>query len=239
MNNRQTTKINCPVSARRRRYQRGVEAIEFGLFAVVMAPAMIWMFTTGMNFLRFNKANDVTRAAALMYVKGTNMMVLGSQELVERIGEGLDLRVDDGATPPNQTLKNDRGSGVIILTQVQYVGSATCPTGCTNYGKYVFMHRAYIGNRNLVLGGGDDSDTKNATSALGDPSNSAWNSTTGVIADPHGNSGAAVDASFANIWPTNGGVGDGQIAYVIEAYFKGSFGSGQFNGRGIYTRILM
>ena len=239
MNNGPKSTIQLPASARRRRSQKGVEALEFGLFAVVMAPALIWMFTTGMNFLKFNKANDTTRAAALMYVKGTNMMVLGSQEIIERIAEGLDLQVDDGVTPPNQSLKNDRGSGLIILSQVQYVGSVTCPTGCTNYGKYVFMHRAYIGNKNLVLGGGEDNDQEPASSALGDPTSTAWNSTTGIVANPHGDSGAVVNSSFANVWPSGGSLPDGQIAYVIEAYFKGNFGSGQFNGRGIYTRILM
>src|SRR5579863_6943918 len=87
---------------RRRRRQKGVEAIEFALFFSLMLPPFIWMFVTGMNFIRFNKANDVARAAALMYVKGQDMTVLGTQEILARVAQGLDLEVDNGVTPPNQ-----------------------------------------------------------------------------------------------------------------------------------------
>ena len=233
MHHRQTTSMKQPVSVRRKLRQKGVEALEFALFATVMAPALIWMFTTGMNFLRFNKANDTTRAAALMYVKGTDMLVLGTQEIIQRLGEGLDLKVDDGAAAPTEAQSYSSGSGLIILSQVQYVGSVTCPSGCTNYGKYVFMHRAYIGNKNLAI------DDDPVSSALGNPSSASWNSTTGIVTNPHGDSGAQVNSSFATTWPTNGGLGDGQIAYVVEAYFSGTFGTGQFNGNGIYTRIIM
>src|SRR3954464_5497183 len=106
-------------NTRRRRSQRGVEAIEFGLFFTMMLPGFVWMFINGMNFIRFNKANDVARAAALMYIKGQDMNVLGTQEILARVAQGLDLEVDDGATPPSQSLSTTRGSGLIILSQVQ------------------------------------------------------------------------------------------------------------------------
>src|SRR5436305_2742134 len=95
-------------NTRRRRSQRGVEAIEFGLFFVMMLPAFVWMFISGMNFIRSNKANDVARAAALMYIKGQDMTVLGTQEIIARVAQGLDLQVDDGTPPPNQVQSNSR-----------------------------------------------------------------------------------------------------------------------------------
>lgn len=224
-------RMNVPVSSRRRRYQRGVEALEFGLFAVVMAPALVWMFTNGMNFVRFNKANDVARATALMYLKNTDMNVLGTQEIVARVAEGLNLQVDNGATPPNQVKSNSVGSGLVVLTQVKYVGSGTCPSGCTNLNQYVYMDRVYIGNRSLQFNG------STVLSALGDPAAAIWSSTTGDISSPYTDNRAQLPASFAALW--SGGVGDGQVIYVVECFFAGSFGTGAFGGNGIYARVFM
>jgi hypothetical protein len=227
----QTQKLkNVPVSARRKRTQRGLEVIEFGLFAIMMMPGFVWMFTTGMNFVRFDKANDVTRSAALMYVKGTDMTVLGTQELLARVAQGLDLKVDDGAAAPNQVISFSRGSGLIIMSEVQYVGPNTC-TGCTNSNQYVFLHRVYAGNKSLQING------TTVQSALGDPGSAVWNSSTGAVTNPHTDSRAQVAANFAGLWsPT---MGDGQIAYVVECYFAGTFGTGNFGGNGIYARVFM
>ena len=222
--------LRLPVSNRRKLRQRGIEAIEFGLFAVMMFPPFVWMFINGMNFIRFNKANDVARAAALMYIKGQDMTVLGSQEILTRVAEGLNLQVDDGTTPPNQQMSNSRGSGLIVLSQVQYVGPNTC-TSCTNLNKYVFLQRIYAGNKSLQING------TTVQSALGSPAANLWNPTTGSVTAAHTDAGAQVAANFSSLWSTQ--VGDGQIVYVVECYFSGSFGSGSFNGNGIYARVFM
>ena len=222
--------ISGTVSGRRRRTQKGVEAIEFGLFFIMMLPGFVWMFISGMNFIRFNKANDVARAAALMYIKGQDMTVLGTQEILARVGQGLDLEVDDGAAAPNQVMSNSRGSGLVILSQVQYVGPNTC-TGCTNLNHYVFLQRVYTGNKSLQFNGSQ------VQSALGDPATAIWSSSTGAVSNVYTNSGAQVNASFSSLWSP--GVGDGQIVYVVESYFAGGFGAGQFGGNGVYARVFM
>ena len=210
-------RLNRTVSERRRRNQKGVEAIEFGLFFIMMLPAFVWMFISGMNFIRFNKANDVARAAALMYVKGQDMTVLGTQEILARVGQGLNLQVDDGNTPPNQQLSNSRGSGLVIVTQVQYVGPNTC-TSCTNLNHYVFLQRVYIGNKSLQFNG------STVQSALGSPGSAIWSATTGSVTNAYNDTTAQVASSFSSLW--NPGVGDGQIVYVVESFFAGGFGSG-------------
>jgi len=231
MPNRQISKFTrIAASSRRRRTQSGVESIEFGLFAIMMMPAFVWMFTTGMNFVRFDKAADVVRSAALMYVKGTDMNVLGSQELVARVAEGLSMEVDNGATPPSQVLSFSRGSGLVVLSTVQYVGSGTC-SGCTNTGYYVFTDRVYIGNRSLQING------STVQSALGDPPAAVWNSTTGDISSVYTDSRTRVASSFSSLWSP--AMGDGAIAYVVEGFFAGSFGAGAFGGNGIYTKVVM
>ena len=221
---------NVPVSRRRRCRQKGVEAIEFGLFFVMMLPGFVWMFISGMNFIRFNKANDVARAGALMYIKGQDMTVLGTQEILARVGQGLDLQVDDGGAPPNQALSTSRGSGLVVLSQVQFVGSNTC-TGCANLNHYVFLQRVYVGNKSLTFNGSQ------VQSALGAPASAIWSASTGAVASVYTDTRAQVNASFANLWSP--AVGDGQIVYVVESYFAGGFGSGDFGGNGVYARVFM
>jgi hypothetical protein len=221
--------VRTPGPVRRSR-QKGVEAIEFALFFSMMLPGFVWMFITGMNFIRFNKSNDVARAAALMYVKGQDMTVLGTQEILARVAVGLDLEVDNGATPPNQVLSNSKGSGLVVVTEVQYVGPNTC-NNCTNINHYVFLQRAYIGNTGLQFNG------ITVQSALGNPAANIWNSATGAVSNSFNNTGAQVSSSFANLWSP--AVGDGQVVYVTEAFFAGGFGSGQFGGGGVYSRVFM
>lgn len=222
--------IRRPVSNRRRRGQRGIEAIEFGLFFVMMLAPFVWMFITGMNFVRYNKANDVVRAAALMYVKGQDLTLLGNQEIIERVAQGLDLEVDNQAAAPNQVISHTQGSGLIVISKVQYVGPNTC-NNCTNTNYYVFAQRIYIGNTSLQFNG------STVASALGSPSTADWNSTTGAVSNMYTDTGARVASSFTNFWsPT---LGDGQYVYVIEGFFAATFGSGQFGGNGIYARVFM
>jgi len=220
----------APVSQRRRRRQKGVEAIEFGLFFIMMLPGFVWMFISGMNFIRFNKANDVARATALMYIKGQDMNVLGTQEIVARVGQGLDLEVDDGTPAPNQVMSNTRGSGLVVLSQVQYVGPNTC-SNCNNLNHYVFLHRVYIGNRSLEFNG------TSVQSALGDPAAAVWSASTGAVTNVYTDTRAQVNSTFGNLWSP--AVGDGQIVYVVESFFSGGFGTGDFGGSGVYARVFM
>jgi hypothetical protein len=226
----ESPRISLPVSPRRRRNQKGVEAIEFALFFGLMVPGFIWMFINGMNFIRFNKANDVARAAALMYVKGQDMTVLGTQEILARVGKGLDLEVDNGATAPNEVQSNSRGSGLVVVTEVQYVGPNTC-NNCTNLNHYVFLQRVYIGNTSLQFNG------STVQSALGNPLSTLWSTTTGDVTSVYTNTGAQVASSFASLWSP--AVADGQVVYVVESFFSNGFGSGSFSGGGVYARVFM
>jgi hypothetical protein len=223
--------LSKPVSARRRRSQRGIEAIEFALFFGLMAPPFIWMFTNGMNFVRYNNANNVVRAAALMYVKGQNMNLLGTQEILAQVATGLNLQVDNGAAAPNEVQSNANGSGLIIVSEVEYVGSSVC-TSCVNLNTYVFLQRTYIGNTGLQING------STVQSALGNPATSLWSSSTGAVSSNFTNTGAQVATTFANLFPTSS-FSSGQVVYVVEGFFAGGFGTGQFSGGGVYARVFM
>jgi Flp pilus assembly protein TadG len=213
------------VSARRRRSQSGLEAIEFGLWVLLMMPALVWTFISGMNFVRYVKASDVTRAAAMLYTKGSDMSEVGLQQVLERVANGLDLQVDN-----NGVRVNNLGSGLIVLTRVEYVGS-TC--GCTNASKYVMTQRLYIGNRSLTISGSTVESFSGAAPSTG------WNSTSGSVSNFKNNATAVVSTGFSTLWGSS--LSDGQYVYVIETFFKPTtpMGTGQFDANGVYNRIFM
>ena len=157
----------------------------------MMLPGFVWMFISGMNFIRFNKANDVARATALMYIKGQDMTVLGTQEILARVGKGLDLEVDNGRAPPNEVQSNAKGNacgrhrGAIRRTQHLQQ--------CTNLNQYV-LQRVYIGNTSLQFNG------STVQSALGNPLSTIWSTTTGDVSSVYTNTGARVNSSFASLW---------------------------------------
>lgn len=222
-----------PISDRRRRRQSGLEAIEFGLFFVLTLPMFMWMFINGMNFLRLDKANDVTRAAALMYIKGQDFTFVGTQNIISLVANGLNLDVASSTTAGGVTT----GNGLLIFSTVQYIGPNTC-SNCTNLNQYVFLNQVFVGNTGLQFNG------VTVQSSLGRANTAIWSSSTGAVSGSQTDNRARVSSSFANFGTSNGNpivIGDGQIVYVVESFFnpQGGFGTGAFNGNGVYTRVLM
>jgi hypothetical protein len=213
-----------PISARRKRSQRGLEAIEFGLWSLLLMPPFVWMFINGFNFIRYNKANDVTRAAAMMYIKNSPVNTIGPQRILKRIANGLDLQVDSGGT-----IVNNVGSGLIVLTKVQFVG-ASC--SCTNANQYVMTQRFYVGNRSLQI------DGQTVESFSGPPPVSLWNSSSGLVNNFTTNTAARVSSAFSSAWGTS--LADGQVVFLVETFFRTpALGVGPFDSRGIYNRVYM
>ena len=215
------------ISPRRRRLQNGIEAIEFGFLFVFLLPPFLWMFVNGMNFLRFNKATDVSRSAALLFVKGVDFTLPGNQDIIARVASGLNLIDSETITANGVT----SGNGLIVFSIVQYIGTTTC-NNCANVSKYVFLDRVYVGNKNLVITGAT------VSSALGSPNAGVWSSTSGVVSTTQTNTGAQVPSGSTGSLPL---MGDSQIAYVIECFFKpqNGFGNGEFDSNGVYTRVIM
>jgi hypothetical protein len=219
------------VSRERRRKQAGLEAVEFGLFFVMMLPAFIWMFTSGMNFIRQNKANDVARAVALMYIKGVDFTPADNKKIVERLATGLNL-VATGGTPAAPTNDFASGDGLLILSQVRRIGPTVCPTGCTNLNTNVYLERVYIGNRTLTVNG------VSAASGFGTPPDASLN-TTGATINPTGDTTVRTNGAFDSLW--NGALADGQIVYMVEVFFRAPGGAqaSEFTWGGVYTRVFM
>ncbi len=217
---------SLPVSARRKGRQRGVEAIEFGLWMFLMMPAFLWMFITGMNLIRYIKASDVTRASAMLYTKGQDMTDIGMQQVVARVANGLDLEVTTSGASGNSV-----GNGLLIFSRVEYVG-ASC--SCNNAAQYVVTQRIYVGNRSLQLSGAG------VESFAGPAPSTGWNVTTGLVANATtSNTTAIVNSAFSSLWGS--ALSDGQYIYMVESFFKPTttMGSGPFDSAGVYNRIFM
>jgi len=220
--------MKFPISLRRKKGQNGLEAIEFGLLFLFLIPPFMWMFINGMNFLRFNKATDVSRSAALLYIKGVDFTLPGNQDIIARVATGLNLIDSESTTAQGGT----SGNGLIILSTIQYIGPNTCAS-CVNLNKYVFIQRIYVGNKNLQLTG------TTVASALGNPASGLWNTTTGAVTNTQTDTGAQVASSATGALPT--AMGDGQVAYVVETFFtpQNGFGNGAFDSTGVYNRVIM
>jgi hypothetical protein len=93
--------------------------------------------------------------------------------------------------------------------------------------------RMYLGNRSLQING------QSAESFAGaPPSNGIWSATTGDISDYTNDANARVSSAFRTLWGNT--LTDGQAVYLVETYFKTpSVGSGEFDSRGIYSRVFM
>jgi hypothetical protein len=216
-----------PVSLRRRKKQSGLEALEFGLWALLMLPAMIWTFLSGMNFIRYNKGGDVTRSAAMMYIKGADLTLAYNQRLLVRVANGLDLQVE--TTPNSGVISNSLGSGLVVMTKIYYAGSGC---GCTNANKYVIAERIYAGNRSLVFNG------STVESFSGPPPTGIWNSTSGVVSNYYTDSRAVASNAVATLWGS--ALADGQFFYMVETFFKSpTFGANPFDSSGVYNRVFM
>ena len=220
--------MKSKTSLRRRISQRGSQAIEFGLLFVFLLPLFIWMFQSSMNFLRFNKATDVCRSAALLFVKGVDFTLPGNQNIISRVASGLGLQTSSSISSNGVTT----GNALVVFTVVMYVGPNTC-TNCANINKYVFLDRVYVGNTSLTISG------TTVASAIGNPNSTIWSTTTGAVSSTQTNTGAQISTAAASLLPTP--MGDGQIAYVVECFFKPlqGFGTGPFDSNGVYTRVIM
>jgi hypothetical protein len=218
-------------SEARRKTQRGIEAMEFSLFFMVVFLPLLMMFISGMNFLRFIKSTDAARSTALLYVKGQDLTSLGTQRLLSTVASGLDLEVGSTAGAGGNTA----GSGLIVVSIVEYVGTTSC-SSCTNVGHYVFQDRFFIGNTTLQVGG------TTATSVVGNVNTSAqWSSTTGAVTGYLTDAHAQIPNSLTGLFPT--GVTDSQTIYIVECFFSDQtskgFAPGQFTAPDIYSRVVM
>jgi hypothetical protein len=214
-------------SLRRKKTQSGSEMIEFAFVSLLLVPMFLGMFITGMNLIRIISVRQMTASVGSMYIKGADFSTYNMQLLARRLAGGLGLQI--GSFTGNKAQNGgNAGNGVVILTQITYIGTPTCatlPTGtaCTNQNKYVFTQRIVFGN------------SSQKGSSLGNPT--ATVDALGRVAN-YITDGGAVCGLCNSLFPTQ--LTDGQYGYVSEVYFASpDLDVSALSGQGVYARVIM
>jgi hypothetical protein len=212
--------------------QKGQETVVFALMIFfVYTPLLLWLFVIGMNMIVNIQVNTLARDMDNMYIHGADFSTYGAQQLVQLLATGLGLQFPafgqtSGVTNTNQaTNEGTSGNGIIWVTQIMYVGATTgalCTSvgaaNCVNANSFVYTQQIVFGNSSL---------TSQKDTSVGYYTG-AGKSAGGVITSPLTDSFAQLsspnDTAMDNLWQTtsNGqaSLTDGQVIYIVEAYFQ-------------------
>jgi len=199
-----------PTIQKRRTGERGASMIEFTFITFTLVPLLIGIGVIGVNLVRTLQTEQLARDAGHMFARNADFSATGNQQILANIGSSLNL----SATPGS-------GSSVVILSALTYVDKSACatggavdshgnPSGCTNFGKWVFTSRLTVGNSSV------------RSSAIGTPSGVTINSDGSIAASDYVTKAGAV-ANFSAINPyknvsgTITGLPSGQVLYIAEA----------------------
>jgi hypothetical protein len=122
----------------------GNTMIEFALVISFAMPLLLYTFELGMTLSQSIQVRTVNRDAGSMFVRNIDFSLPGNQQILLRLARGLGIGLTSG-------------NGVIILSQVMYVGVNECLAGgmepdssdCPNYQQNVFVKRLVVGNASL------------------------------------------------------------------------------------------
>lgn len=131
---------------RRKHSEHGNTFIEFAVTFPVVLALFMGVFILGIGMVKAIQANQVDRNAGILFMKGLDMSQSGNQDILVRTAAGMNMT-------------RTGGNGLIILSELLYVGDNECTAGglapgsCPNWDQYVVTKRIYIGNQALNNGG--------------------------------------------------------------------------------------
>jgi hypothetical protein len=209
----------------RRKSRQGNTILEFSLCLLVLAPALLGMFTVGMNLNRNLQAIQVARDAGHMFVRSVDFSEPKNQQLIARLARELKMVQEGTVDTPDP-----HGQVVMILTKVHVPTAAECaaagldPGDCVNVGLPTMTQRLVIGNEDLFQ------------SHFGTPPKIKLKGKGGcenkdILEDP------ALRAINTTDLPP---IPLGQDAYIAEVYVKSNdFDlAGSITGSGVYARAI-
>jgi hypothetical protein len=184
--------------------QRGSTITELALVLPFLVPLLLGSFTVGLGLTKSLQAQQVCRNAGILFLKYVDLSMPDNQDIVVRTAQGMGLT-------------RTGGNGLVVLTQVMYVGDTECTTAgkeanstsCPNWHQYVYLKRVYIGNQSLV----NPQNGATLASSLGNPPT--------YILQPDGSVDSAdylsnPAARLGNFPMTLNG---GEFAFVAETWF--------------------
>lgn len=195
---------------------RGSTAIEMALTLPLLVIIMLGVFMMGLTVIRGISVVQITRDTGQMFARGLDFSLAGNQDIVVRLAAGMGMT-------------RTGGNGVVILSQIMYVGDEQCSAGghpgddCLNRNWPVIVRRIVIGNASL------------RASNHGTPNPSLINSegwVSGYLTEV-----TARATGFTSVIPD---MTAGQIAYLVESYFYSPelALSPAAMGGGVYARAV-
>ncbi len=206
--------MNTLMHASRKRH-KGSLLVEFVLvMALVMVPLLLGTMVVGFNLIRSIQVNQVNRDAGHMYARGVDF----SSDTNGLIDRSIIFQM-----APQLQITSSTGLEVMILSDIEYVGSTTC-TSCANLNHYVFLQQITLGNSALRA---SDFGTVAASSMLADGS--------GTVINPLTDTTVRAD-HFGSILT----LADGQAAQISETYYNSTDFDipGYLNAAGVYARAI-
>ncbi len=198
----------------RREKQRGTEVIEFALVASLLLPFLFGTIVVGLNLGRSVQVTQVSRDAGHMYSRSVDFSVAANKSLIERLAQGLNIRVTGG-------------TGVVILSTIMFVGQAQCDAAglsggaCANLNQPVFINRIVVGYASA------------RSSAFGTPSAGIVDST-GQVSN-YLTDASARASGFTAVLPLQAG----ELAYVSEVYVPSAdYALPGYMATGVYSRTV-
>lgn len=179
-----------------RRRERGNTIIEFALVISFLALLLMGTFSIGMTLTKSVQAGVVARDAGAMFMRYVDFSLSGNKDLLVRLANGMKMTTSGG-------------NGVVIMTQIQMIGTNECAAGglstgaCPNYNRPVVIKRMYVGNTNLY------------TRTFGNPTPSLIQSDGTITVANYLNDTSVRADAFSAVMTLNAG----EYAYVSEAYF--------------------
>ena len=201
-----------------RKRQKGSLFVEFVLVvALVMVPLLLGTMVVGFNLIRAIQVNQVNRDAGHMFARGVDF----SSDANGQIDRSILFQM-----APRLAVTTSAGTGVLILSAVEYIGANTC-TSCANLNHAVFTQQITLGNQAL-----------RASNFGTVPAGSMNTDGSGTVTNPLTDTGVRADGILnAKILPS---MADGDVAYVSETFYSSTdLGlPGYMNASGVYARAI-
>ena len=198
----------------RRRRQRGTELIEFALVATFLLPLLFGTVVVGLNLSRSIQVTQVSRDAGHMYSRNVDFSDPANKAIVERLAQGLNIHVTGG-------------TGVVILSTIEFIGTAQCTAGGLTSGQCTNLNYPVITNR-IVIGAAGA-----RASSFGTP-NPELIGANGNVSNYLTNTSARANG-FTSVLAMQAG----DIAYVSEVYVPSSdYGLPGYQTTGVYCRTV-
>lgn len=201
----------------------GNTILEFALCLTVLAPAMLGMFTVGMNLTRNLQAMQVARDAGHMYVRYVDFSAEPKQKVLARLARDLKMIQDGTLDTPDKN-----GQAVIILTTIYVPTAIECTAAglqisqCVNIDIPVIMNRVVVGNDKL------------RESVYGTPHNKYLKSKGNIDKQEALTKSDLRAQNIATLPPLTGG----QDAFVAEVYAASPDYDLAMSGSGVYARAI-